>query len=108
MELLNAGLPDVQVSDEVSVQVTWSPFRGMYEYVERFAPTGIPFTFHCYEGEEPSLPGYAVNKTVIPEQTGFCEAPTETLTGSIGFTIIRTRLLVAGLLKVQIEFEEVS
>ena len=44
--LLDAGLPDVQGSDEVNTQETKSPFNGMYEYVDRFDPTAIPLTFH--------------------------------------------------------------
>ena len=42
-----------------------------------------------------------------PSQNGFCDAPIETLTGRIGFTVIVMALDVAGLLLRQVVSEEV-
>ena len=41
-----AGLFVGQVAFEVSMQTTWSLFKGEYVYIELFPPTTIPFTFH--------------------------------------------------------------
>ena len=47
IELLRAGLLDMQlVSEEVSKQVTTSPFSGVLVKVVEFVPELIPFTFH--------------------------------------------------------------
>ena len=61
MRLELAGFPVVQVSLELSVQVTVLPFAGAKEYVELVAPlTLLPFTFHWYDGVVPPLLGVAV------------------------------------------------
>jgi hypothetical protein len=44
--LLDAGLLDVQGSEEVSVHITKSLLFGVYVKVELFVPTFEPFTFH--------------------------------------------------------------
>jgi hypothetical protein len=49
--------------------------------------------------------GVAVNDTVIPEQTGFWDGATETLTGRFGLTVIVTVFDVAGLPLAQAAFE---
>ena len=41
-----AGFPLAQGALEVSLQVTRSPFRGIYEKDGEFVPAIIPFTFH--------------------------------------------------------------
>jgi hypothetical protein len=43
---LDAGLPDVQSSDEFRMQNTWSLFAGMYEKFGLLVPALMPFTFH--------------------------------------------------------------
>jgi hypothetical protein len=58
-----AGFPVVHESAEVSLQVTMSPFEGMYVYVELFVPTTWLFTFHWYWGAAPPLTGVAVYVT---------------------------------------------
>jgi hypothetical protein len=60
-------------------------------------PAFTPFTFHWYEGVDPPFVGVAVNVTEVPEQTGFADGATETLTGRIGFTVMVTVFEVAGL-----------
>ena len=62
-----------------------------------FEPTLLPFTFHWYAGAKPPLTGVAVQVTMIPEQTGLAEAPTDTLTGRFGLTIMVTVFEIAGL-----------
>jgi hypothetical protein len=47
------------------------------------------------------LVGVAVNVTGVAAQTGLAEATTETLTGTVGFTVIVTVFDVAGLPVVQ-------
>ena len=54
-------------------------------------------TFHWYAGVVPPFVGVAIKVTKVPEQTGFAEAATETLTGSSGFTVMVTVFEVAGL-----------
>ena len=49
-----------------------------------------PFTFHWYEGLSPPLVGVAVKSTEVPEQTGFAEAPTKTLTVACEFMVTVT------------------
>ena len=68
-------------------------------------PTFTPFTFHWYTGEVPPFTGVAVYVTEVPAQTGFWDAVTETLTDSIGFTVIVIGLDVAGLPVGQVTFE---
>ena len=41
-----AGSPVLQVSEDVRTHVTWSLFAGVYAYIQLFAPTLIPLTFH--------------------------------------------------------------
>ena len=43
--------------------------------------------------------------TEVPAQTGLAEAPTDTLTGSSGFTVMVTVFEVAGLPVGQVAFE---
>ena len=62
-------------------------------------------TFHWYEGVDPPLVGVAVKVTEVPEQTGFAEAATETLTGNNGFTVMVTVFEVAGLPVGHVAFE---
>ena len=57
----------------------------------------VPLTFHWYAGVVPPFVGVAIKVTKVPEQTGFAEAATETLTGSNGFTVMVTVFDVAGL-----------
>ena len=57
----------------------------------------IPFTFHWYAGVFPPLVGVAEKVTEVPAQTGFADAPIETLTGRFGFTVMVTVFDVAGL-----------
>jgi hypothetical protein len=52
--------------------------------------------------------GVAVKVTDVPAQTGFAEGDIERLTGRFGFTAIVMVLDAAGLLVVQLVFEEVS
>ena len=56
----------------------------------------IPPFFHWYNGDVPPFEGVAVNVTEVPAQTGFAEAAIETLTCSIGFTVMVTVFDVAG------------
>ena len=49
--------------------------------------------------------GVAVNVTELPEQTGFEEAATLTLTGKFGFTVMLIEFEVAGLPVAQEAFE---
>ena len=57
----------------------------------------VPPLLHWYAGVAPPLVGVAVKVTEVPEQTGFAEAPIDTLTGSKGFTVMVIALDVAGL-----------
>lgn len=41
-----AGFPEVQGSEEVSMQFTRSPFRGAYVKTWLFVPAEAPLTFH--------------------------------------------------------------
>ena len=68
----------------------------------------MPFTFHWYTGEVPPFTSVAINVTVVPAQTGFWDAVTETLTGNIGFTVIVTGVDVAGLPVGQVTFEVIT
>ena len=49
--------------------------------------------------------GVAVKVTEAPEQIGFADAATKTLTGKYGFTVMVTVLEVAGFPVVQVAFE---
>ena len=62
-------------------------------------------TFHWYTGLVPPLTGIAVYVTEVPAQTGFAEAAIETLTGSIGFTVMVTVFDVAGFPEGQVAFD---
>ena len=64
-------------------------------------PMLAPLTFHWYAGVVPPLTGVAVKVTLVPAQTGLAEAPMDTLTGNIGFTVIAMVLDVAGFPEVQ-------
>lgn len=46
-----------------------------------------------------------MNNTDVPEQTGFTDAPKDTLTNRFGFTDIRIELDVAGLPLAQVRSE---
>jgi hypothetical protein len=100
-----AGLPVVHTALDVSMQITASPFMGVYVKVELLVPCGLPFTLHWYDGVVPSLVGVAVKVTDVPAQTGFAEGAILTLTRRIGFTVIATVLEVAGLPDVQVSLE---
>ena len=52
--------------------------------------------------------GVAVNVTLVPEQIVVAEAPILTLAGKLGFTVIVTALLVAGLPVAQVAFEVIT
>jgi hypothetical protein len=56
----------------------------------------------------PPLVGVAVNVTLVPEQTVVADAPILTLAGKLGFTVIVTALLVAGLPVAQVAFEVIT
>jgi hypothetical protein len=56
----------------------------------------------------PSLVGVAVNVTEVPAQMVVADAPILTLAGKLGFTVIVTGLLVAGLPVVQVAFEVIT
>jgi len=51
------------------------------------------------------LTGVAVKVTLVPAQTGLADAPMETLTGNIGFTVIAMVLDVAGLPDLQVKLD---
>ena len=51
------------------------------------------------------MTGVAVKVTRVPAQTGFADAAMETLTGSIGFTVMVTTFDVAGFPDVQVALE---
>ena len=51
--MLDAGLFVVQVSDDVRIQDTRSPFTGVKVKNWLFVPELMPFTFHRYEGVIP-------------------------------------------------------
>ena len=59
-------------------------------------PALVPFTFHWYRGNVPSLAGVAVNVTELPEQKGFVDATMDIPTSRFGLTIMVMLLLVAG------------
>ena len=65
----------------------------------------VPLTFHWYVGVDPPFVCVAVKVTEAPVQTGFAEAPTDTFTGSNGFTVMVTVLEVAGLPVRQVALE---
>ena len=46
ISLLVDGLPVVQSSEEMRVQVTTSPLSGIYENAALFIPALFPLTFH--------------------------------------------------------------
>lgn len=59
-------------------------------------PTGEPFTFHWYMGDEPPLAGVAVYSTDVPAQTALAEELMLTLAGTELNTVITTWFEVAG------------
>jgi hypothetical protein len=69
-----AGLFEVQVRPDVRIHITWSPFTGEYVNTGESVPELIPFTFHCQEGDDPSLTGFAVKVTEVPAQTLLSDA----------------------------------
>jgi hypothetical protein len=106
--MLNAGLSDVQVSDEVRMQDTKSPFTGIYEKFGLSVPVFIPFTFHWKKGVVPPFIGVAVKVTLDPAQTGLAFAAIVTLTGRFGLTSMVIPLEVAGLFDMHTVSEDVS
>jgi hypothetical protein len=56
----------------------------------------------------PPLVGVAVNVTLVPEQIVVVDAPIFTLAGKLGFTVIVTALLVAGLPVAHIAFDVIT
>jgi hypothetical protein len=56
----------------------------------------------------PPLVGVAVNVTLVPEQIVVADAPIFTLAGKLGFTVIVTALLVAGLPVAHVAFEVIT
>ena len=104
-----AGLPDVQVSLEVSIQVIASLFSGVQENVELVAPdTFVPFIFHWYKGAAPPLMETAVNATDVPAQTTLAEDEIDTPTGSNGLTSMVKASEVAGLPIAQVASEVIK
>jgi len=56
--------------------------------VGEFVPAVVPFTFHSYEGEVPSLTGTALNVTDDPGQNGFEDVVMDIPTGKFELTVI--------------------
>ena len=104
---LAAGLPVTQLSEEVSSQVTISPFRGVYANEELLVPAMVPLTFHKYAGNRPPWMELAIKVTWLPVQNGLTEGVTETVTAGFGVTVMVTGGLRAGLPVTQLS-EEVS
>ena len=72
-------------------------------------PTLLPFNFHWYEGADPPLVGVAVKVTLVPEQIVVALAPTLTLAGKFGLTVMVTVFDVAGeLVKQGLAFEVIT
>lgn len=98
-----AGLLVLQLAFEVSTQVTISLFdKPLLLKVGLFVPTLDPFTFHWYTGVVPPFTGVAVNVTMLPWQTGFCEALILMLAGWAGKISITIKFEVAGLPETQV------
>ena len=55
-----------------------------------------PLTFHRYAGFVPPLTGVAVKVTEAPAQAGLADAAIDTLTGSIGLTVMVATLVGNG------------
>ena len=53
------GLPLTHPALEVNLQVTTSPFAGIWLYAGAFVPTLVPLTFHWYIGDMPPLTAVA-------------------------------------------------
>ena len=106
--MLDAGLLLVQVSEDVKIQETKSPFNGVYVKNWLFVPELMPFTFHWYEGVNPPKIGYAVKVTVEPAQTVSASGEMVMLTGKFRFTIMTIEFEVAGLFEMQTVNEDVS
>ena len=51
------------------------------------------------------MTGVALNSTDVPAQTGLADAPTDTLTGRFGFTVMVTVFEVAGLPDLQVRLD---
>ena len=72
-------------------------------------PTLVPLTFHWYEGVVPPLVGVAVKVTLAPEQIVVAVAPTLTLAGKFGLTVMVTVFDVAGeLVKQGLAFDVIT
>ena len=74
-------------------------------YVGILLPALVPFTFHWYWGDVPSLAGVAVKVTELPEQKGFADATMDIPTSRFGLTVMVMLLLVAGFPVGQTAFE---
>jgi len=83
-----AGDPETQASLEVISQLIWSLLNGLKVKRDELGPVIFPLTFHWYSGASPPLTGVAVNMTLVPAQTGFNPAATDTLTGDFEMTVI--------------------
>jgi hypothetical protein len=103
-----AGLPVIQAAFEVIIQVTISPFKGVYVKDVLLVPASTPFTFHWYVGVIPPLVGEAMIVVEEPVQTGLDTAAIVILAVRIGLTLIVTVLDVAGLPVGQVELEVIT
>ena len=100
-----AGLPVAQEAFEVSLQVTTSPFTGLYVKTGLLVPYSIPLTFHSYAGEDPPFIGVAVKVTGMFRQEGLAEAIIVTPTGWLGLTVMVIEFELAGLPDEQVALE---
>jgi hypothetical protein len=99
MALLVAGVPVAQVEvDVITTLIAWPVVRVDVVNVALLVPAGAASTYHWYVGVPP-LTGVAVNVTLVPAQMVLSTSLETILTvaGKLGFTIIVTALLVAGL-----------
>jgi hypothetical protein len=101
------GLPLTHVALEVSVQVTTSPFAGVWVYVGQFVPTLAPFTFHWYTGAVPPLIEVPVNVTEVPGQTGFAEGEIQMPAGVLVLSDMVIALDFAGFMVAQERLEDI-
>ena len=100
-----AGLPLTQAAVDVNLQVTISPFTGVYVKTELFVPTVIVFLYHWYTGINPPLVGVAVNVTEVPGQTGFAEGEMDMPAGVLELTDMVMAFDLAGFIVAQVRFE---
>jgi hypothetical protein len=108
-EALVAGFPIVHGSDEVTSQVTISPFVGTYVNTALFPLIAFTaLTFHWYTGIAPPFRAVAVKSTEVPAQTGFTDGETVTETGKTEFTTMTIIFEVAGLFEIQMTNDELQ